>query len=59
MLLAANIVADKLNIKKDGFRIVINDGMHGCQSVNHIHIHLIGGKQLGWPPGVNDKNNKI
>lgn len=37
---------------KDGYRLVINDGPHGCQSVYHLHVHLIGGKQLGWPPGV-------
>ena len=35
-----------------GYRIVINCDTHGCQSVNYIHLHLIGGKQLGWPPGV-------
>ncbi|KAI0980818.1 hypothetical protein GJ496_006433 [Pomphorhynchus laevis] len=34
-----------------GFRIVINDGPQGCQSVYHLHVHVIGGKQLGWPPG--------
>eukprot|EP00612_Vaucheria_litorea_P002788 CAMPEP_0171458998 /NCGR_PEP_ID=MMETSP0945-20130129/4456_1 /TAXON_ID=109269 /ORGANISM="Vaucheria litorea, Strain CCMP2940" /LENGTH=131 /DNA_ID=CAMNT_0011984925 /DNA_START=110 /DNA_END=505 /DNA_ORIENTATION=+ len=33
-----------------GFRVVINDGRNGCQSVYHIHLHVIGGKQLGWPP---------
>ncbi|KAL5247319.1 hypothetical protein ACHWQZ_G019258 [Mnemiopsis leidyi] len=35
----------------DGYRIVINNGKHGCQSVYHIHIHVLGGKQLSWPPG--------
>ena len=34
-----------------GFRLVINDGEHGQQSVPHIHVHLIGGRQLTWPPG--------
>mmetsp|Transcript_18496 Transcript_18496/g.28551 ORF Transcript_18496/g.28551 Transcript_18496/m.28551 type:complete len:222 (-) Transcript_18496:172-837(-) len=34
-----------------GFRIVINDGEHGSQSVYHLHLHIIGGRQLGWPPG--------
>jgi diadenosine tetraphosphate (Ap4A) HIT family hydrolase len=34
-----------------GFRLVINDGPHGCQSVYHIHLHLIGGRQMNWPPG--------
>jgi len=35
----------------DGFRIVVNDGEHGAQSVYHLHIHVLGGRQLGWPPG--------
>jgi histidine triad (HIT) family protein len=34
-----------------GFRCVVNDGKEGCQSVYHIHIHVIGGRQLTWPPG--------
>jgi hypothetical protein len=33
-------------------RYVINDGKQGCQSVYHLHVHVIGSKQLGWPPGV-------
>ena len=35
----------------DGFRLVINDGKQGAQSVYHLHIHILGGRQLGWPPG--------
>mmetsp|Transcript_124109 Transcript_124109/g.241812 ORF Transcript_124109/g.241812 Transcript_124109/m.241812 type:complete len:178 (+) Transcript_124109:47-580(+) len=35
----------------EGFRIVINDGVHGAQSVYHLHVHVIGGRQLTWPPG--------
>lgn len=34
-----------------GFRIVINDGEHGAQSVYHLHLHVLGGRQMGWPPG--------
>lgn len=37
--------------KLEGFRLVINDGPHGCQSVYHLHLHLIGGRQMNWPPG--------
>ena len=33
------------------FRIVINNGEQGCQSVYHIHVHVLGGRQLTWPPG--------
>ncbi|XP_049767189.1 uncharacterized HIT-like protein Synpcc7942_1390 isoform X1 [Schistocerca cancellata] len=36
---------------KNGYRIVINNGPDGCQSVYHLHIHVVGGRQLGWPPG--------
>ncbi|MES1902924.1 MAG: hypothetical protein MHPSP_002182 [Paramarteilia canceri] len=32
----------------EGFRVIINNGKHGCQSVYHLHIHIIGGEQLGW-----------
>ncbi|KAG8458767.1 hypothetical protein KFE25_012965 [Diacronema lutheri] len=35
----------------EGFRIVINDGKHGCQAVYHLHLHVLGGRQLTWPPG--------
>jgi histidine triad (HIT) family protein len=35
----------------EGFRLVINDGEHGAQSVYHLHIHVLGGRQLEWPPG--------
>mmetsp|Transcript_13051 Transcript_13051/g.26990 ORF Transcript_13051/g.26990 Transcript_13051/m.26990 type:complete len:141 (-) Transcript_13051:71-493(-) len=34
-----------------GFRIVINDGEHGSQAVYHLHIHILGGRQMKWPPG--------
>lgn len=35
----------------DGYRLVTNIGQHGGQSVYHLHIHVLGGRQLGWPPG--------
>ncbi|XP_068781069.1 uncharacterized HIT-like protein Synpcc7942_1390 isoform X1 [Struthio camelus] len=35
----------------DGYRVVVNDGKHGAQSVYHLHLHVLGGRQLGWPPG--------
>ncbi|KAI3732965.1 hypothetical protein L1987_64178 [Smallanthus sonchifolius] len=50
LLYTAKIVAKQEGLE-DGFRIVINDGPNGCQSVYHIHVHLIGGRQMNWPPG--------
>ena len=35
----------------EGWRLVVNNGVHGCQSVYHLHLHIIGGRQLTWPPG--------
>lgn len=35
----------------NGYRVVINDGPDGGQSVYHIHLHVLGGRQLDWPPG--------
>ncbi|XP_074852012.1 adenosine 5'-monophosphoramidase HINT2 [Carettochelys insculpta] len=35
----------------DGYRVVINDGKLGAQSVYHLHLHVLGGRQMGWPPG--------
>lgn len=34
-----------------GYRVVVNDGPNGCQSVYHLHLHIIGGRQMNWPPG--------
>jgi len=51
MLLAANRVASELGIEKTGYRLVINHGRDGMQTVPHLHIHLLGGRMLGWPPG--------
>lgn len=46
----AGCIAEQAGIKESGFRIVINTGREGGQTVPHLHIHLIGGKELGWPP---------
>jgi len=35
----------------DGFRIVVNNGPHGGETVPHLHIHILGGRHLSWPPG--------
>ena len=47
----AHRAADELGVAKDGFRLVTNIGVHGQQTVPHLHYHLLGGRQLQWPPG--------
>lgn len=51
LMLAAKTVAKQEGLVESGFRIVINDGRDGAQSVYHLHIHIIGGRLLNWPPG--------
>lgn len=50
LLLVARKVAQELNLK-NGFRIVINNGKDGGESVPHLHVHLLGARPLDWPPG--------
>ena len=50
LLLVARELAKQLQLA-DGFRTVINCGRDGGQSVDHLHVHLIGGRALAWPPG--------
>jgi histidine triad (HIT) family protein len=51
LLLTAARVAEKLGLKESGYRLVINNGPNGGESVPHLHCHLLGGRQLQWPPG--------
>lgn len=53
LLLAAGKIADKLGIKdrSKGFRLVINHGRDAGESVPHLHVHLLAGRSLEWPPG--------
>ena len=48
---AANNLAKDLRIDKNGFRLVFNCGNDGGQEVYHIHMHLLGGRHMHWPPG--------
>ena len=50
LLLVAGTVAKKLNLS-DCFRLVLNNGPHACESVPHLHVHLLAKRQLNWPPG--------
>jgi histidine triad (HIT) family protein len=51
LLLTANKVARQLGVAGDGFRTVINTGDNGGQTVHHLHLHLLGGRFMTWPPG--------
>jgi len=48
---AANKLAKELKIDQDGFRLVFNCGDNGGQDVYHLHMHLLGGRKMNWPPG--------
>lgn len=50
LMVVGRKIARERGLDESGFRVVINDGKHGCQSVYHLHLHFIGGNQLGWPP---------
>jgi len=50
MIFAAE-VATELGLDAGGYRVVTNTGADGGQSVFHMHLHLLGGRRLGWPPG--------
>ena len=53
LLLAAGKIADQLGIKdrSKGFRLVINNGADAGEAVPHLHVHLLAGRQMSWPPG--------
>lgn len=51
LLWLAPRLANQLGIAEDGFRTCINTGSDGGQSVSHLHIHVMGGRQMTWPPG--------
>ena len=44
-------LADELGIAEKGFRVVVNTGEDGQQSVKHLHFHILGGRSMQWPPG--------
>lgn len=51
LLWVAQHVAKAQGLEHGGFRININDGANGGQTVFHLHLHVMGGRQMGWPPG--------
>ena len=50
LLLSAKKVAEQVGLS-NGYRVVINNGPNGGQSVDHLHLHILGGRQMKWPPG--------
>lgn len=51
LMYTAQKVAHAEGLVPGGFRVVVNDGPDGAQSVYHLHLHVVGGRQMGWPPG--------
>ena len=51
LLLKAGEVAALLGLKESGYRLVINNGPNGGETVPHLHCHILGGRHMAWPPG--------
>jgi len=51
LLLTVKRIAEQEGLADDGYRVVINNGSKAGQSVNHLHLHILGGRQMEWPPG--------
>jgi histidine triad (HIT) family protein len=51
LLLKAAAVAEEIGLAKTGYRLVINNGPNGGETVPHLHCHILGGRHMQWPPG--------
>ncbi len=51
LMLKAVEVAERLGLTKTGYRLVINNGPDGGETVSHLHCHILGGRRMRWPPG--------
>lgn len=51
LMLVGGKIAKLKGIAESGYRVVVNTGAHGGQSVFHLHLHILGGRHLAWPPG--------
>ena len=51
MMVKASEIAKNLGLAEDGYRLVVNTNANGGQTVYHLHIHILGGRRLAWPPG--------
>lgn len=50
MLMAARVAREE-GLAESGYRVVVNTNKHGGQTVQHLHLHILGGRQMKWPPG--------
>lgn len=51
LLVKASEIARGEGLEARGYRVVVNAGPDGGQSVDHLHLHILGGRPMGWPPG--------
>ena len=51
LLLAARDLAKEQGLEETGYRLIINNGPHAGETVPHLHVHLLGGRPMDWPPG--------
>jgi histidine triad (HIT) family protein len=51
LTLTANMLANEKKVDRSGYRVVVNCGHDAGQAVSHLHMHLLGGRPMGWPPG--------
>jgi histidine triad (HIT) family protein len=51
LLLTAASIAKREGVDESGYRVVLNHGRHAGESIPHLHVHLLGGRQMKWPPG--------
>lgn len=51
LIQVARDIANENSLSDKGYRLVLNSGLEGGQSVWHVHIHLLGGRKMTWPPG--------
>lgn len=51
LLVAAQTIAQQVDVAESGYRLVVNHGPDAGESVPHLHVHLLGGRPLAWPPG--------
>lgn len=51
LMLTVKRIADQAGLSEKGYRVVINNGDDGGQTVHHLHLHILGGRSMSWPPG--------